>query len=127
MLECNRVVLEGVDAVTLGTVSDSELIGRVVIEEGAEVVSSRIVGPAVIGSGARIVNSYVGPFTAIGPDCVLSDTEIEYSIVLADSTITGIRRIEGSLIGREVEVRPAAGPLQSYRLCLGDHSMVQIP
>ena len=127
MLECNRVVLEGVGAVTLGTVSDSELIGRVVIEKGAEVVSSRIVGPAVIGSGARIVNSYVGPFTAIGPDCVLSDTEIEYSIVLADSTITGIRRIEGSLIGREVEVRPAAGPLQSYRLCLGDHSMVQIP
>lgn len=126
MLECNRIVLETIEPANRGTVTDSELIGRVVIEEGAEVSGSRVLGPVVIGSGARIVNSYVGPFTAVAPDCVITDSEIEYSIVLADSQITGVRRIEGSLIGREVEVWPAAGPLQSYRLVLGDHSKVQI-
>jgi glucose-1-phosphate thymidylyltransferase len=126
MLECNRIVLELLEPATHGKVVDSEIVGRVVIEAGAEVVGSRILGPAVIGAGARIVNSYVGPFTAIAQNCVLTETEIEYSIVLEDSKLTGVRRIEGSLIGKEVEVWPAAGPIQSYRLVLGDHSKLQI-
>jgi glucose-1-phosphate thymidylyltransferase len=126
MLECNRMVLEATEAATHGTVTDSELIGRVVVEAGAEVIGSRILGPAIIGAGTRVVDSYVGPFTAIAEDCVLIDTEIEYSIVLGASRICGVRRIEGSLIGREVEVLPSDGPVKAYRLVLGDHSVVRV-
>jgi glucose-1-phosphate thymidylyltransferase len=127
ILECNRMVLERMESAIRGRVdADSELIGRVVVEPGAEVVRSRIRGPAILGAGARVIDSYVGPFTSIEHDCVIDESEIEYSIVLADSHIVGVRRIESSLIGREVEVTPARGAPRVHRLVLGDHSRVQI-
>ncbi|HUC22279.1 MAG TPA: glucose-1-phosphate thymidylyltransferase, partial [Streptosporangiaceae bacterium] len=127
MLEVNRMVLEGAEPSRDGVVDPgSELIGRVVVEAGAQVSSSRIVGPAIIGSGTKIINAYVGPFTSVGPDCVVEDSEIEYSIVLAGASIRGVRRIEASLIGHAVEVTPAPQVPRAHRLILGDHSRVQI-
>ena len=127
MLEVNRMVLEGLQMRQLGTVDDtSELIGRVAIEPGARVSGSRIVGPVVIGEGAEVSGSYVGPFTSVGPGCVIADSEIEYSIVLAGASVRGVRRIEASLIGHEVQVTPAPWTPRAHRLVLGDHSKVQI-
>ncbi|MFC0864181.1 glucose-1-phosphate thymidylyltransferase [Sphaerimonospora cavernae] len=127
MLEVNRLVLESLEPAVRGQVDEnSELIGRVVIEEGASVRDSRIVGPALIGPGTLVADSYVGPFTSIGADCAISDSEIEYSIVLSRSSITGVRRVEASLIGRDVEVTPAPNTPRAHRLLLGDHSKVQI-
>ncbi|NUR87897.1 MAG: glucose-1-phosphate thymidylyltransferase [Nonomuraea sp.] len=127
MLEVNRLVLESVEPAIDGTVDEaSELIGRVVVEAGATVLNSRIVGPAIIGSGARIADSYVGPYTSIAADCSLVTSEIEYSIVLPRATIEGVRRIESSLIGHDVEVTPAPNTPRAHRLVLGDHSKVQI-
>ena len=39
---------------------------------------------------------------------------------------TGVRRVEASLIGRDVEVTPAPATPAAHRLVLGDHSKVQI-
>ena len=56
MLEVNRMVLEGVERQVNGTVeAGTELIGRVVIEAGAQVSGSRIVGPVIIGAGTRVI------------------------------------------------------------------------
>jgi glucose-1-phosphate thymidylyltransferase len=127
MLEVNRSVLETVESRIEGTVDDSsEIIGRVRIEAGAEVRGSRVVGPAIIGAGSVIADSYVGPFTSISEGCRIVDSEIEYSIVLRDASITGVRRVEASLIGRSVEVTPAPRNPAAHRLVLGDHSKVQI-
>lgn len=126
MLEVNRLVLEGLQPRQDGTVTGTELIGRVVIEAGAEVRDSRIVGPAIIAAGSVVHNSYIGPSTSIDRDCRLVDSEIEYSIVLRGASIRGVRRIECSLIGREVEVTPAPRVPSAHRLVLGDHSKVQI-
>jgi glucose-1-phosphate thymidylyltransferase len=127
MLEVNRTVLEGVEPLAAGEVDEaSEIIGRVRVEAGARVARSRIVGPAVIGPGTVIEDSYVGPFTSVAGDCVIRDSEIEYSIVLRDSSVRGVRRIEASLIGRNVEVTPAPRHPSAHRLVLGDHSKVQI-
>ncbi|SNT63260.1 glucose-1-phosphate thymidylyltransferase [Streptosporangium subroseum] len=127
MLEVNRLVLESLDARTDGTVDGaSQLIGRVVVEASAVVERSRIVGPAIIGAGARILDSYIGPFTSIAADCTISGSEIEYSIVLPRSSISGVSRIEASLIGHDVEVTPAPNTPRAHRLVLGDHSKVQI-
>lgn len=127
MLEVNRLVLESVEPVTRGAVdAASELIGRVVVEPGAEVTSSRIVGPVIIGSGTRVSGSYVGPFTSVAEECSITDSEIEYSIVLRGASIEGVRRIEASLIGHEVVVTPAPKAPRAHRLILGDHSKVQI-
>ena len=127
MLEVNRLVLETVEPLRRGVVQPGcELIGRVVIGDGAEVSGSRIVGPAIIGAGARVANSYIGPFTSVAEDCAITDSEIEYSIVLRGASIRGVRRIEASIIGRDVEVTPAPRVPKAHRLILGDHSKVQI-
>ncbi|WP_030948322.1 glucose-1-phosphate thymidylyltransferase [Streptomyces sp. NRRL S-646] len=127
MLEVNRSVLETLEPHIEGTVDESsEIIGRVRIDAGAEVRGSRIVGPAIIGPGTVISDSYIGPFTSVSEDCRIDDSEVEYSIVLRDSSITGVRRIETSLIGRNVQVTPAPRNPAAHRLVLGDHSKVQI-
>jgi glucose-1-phosphate thymidylyltransferase len=127
MLEVNRTVLETLEPRVDGHVDEaSETIGRVVIEEGARITDSRIVGPVVIGAGTVVSNSYVGPFTSIAENCRITDSELEFSIVLRNSSIDGVGRIESSLIGRHVEVTPAPGVPSAHRLVLGDHSEVRI-
>jgi glucose-1-phosphate thymidylyltransferase len=127
MLEVNRMVLEGIEPQVHGSVDDeSEVIGRVVIEAGAQVSGSRIVGPVIIGAGTRICSSYIGPFTSVAPGCVISGSEIEYSIVMRGASIQGVRRIEASLIGHDVEVTPSPSVPKAHRLVLGDNSKVQI-
>ncbi len=102
------MVLESVESVQRGDADEaSELIGRVAIEEGARVTGSRIVGPVVIGAGTQVTGSYIGPFTSVADGCAIVDSEIEYSIVLRGASIRGVRRIEASLIGHDVEVTPA--------------------
>jgi glucose-1-phosphate thymidylyltransferase len=127
MLEVNRMVLETTDSQCEGTVdAGCEIIGRVLIDSDAQVSGSRIVGPAIIGPRSKVTGSYVGPFTSVAEDCTIDDSEIEYSIVLARASIRGVRRIEASIIGHEVEVTPAPRVPKAHRLVLGDHSKVQI-
>ncbi len=127
MLECNRKVLESVEPVVHGTVdAASVLTGRVVIEQGAVIERSTVRGPAIIGRDTVVRDTYVGPFTSIYFGCTLEDTEIEHSIVLEESTIRGVGRIEDSLIGKQVEVSPSSALPRAHRLMLGDHSRVSI-
>ncbi|MEV0370838.1 glucose-1-phosphate thymidylyltransferase [Streptomyces sp. NPDC050636] len=127
MLEVNRTVLESIEPLVAGEVDEAtEIVGRVRIDKGAVVRRSRIVGPVIIGPDAEVTGSYVGPFTSISEECRIEDSEIEFSIVLPGSSITGVRRVEASLIGRNVEVTPAPRAPAAHRLILGDHSKVQI-
>ncbi|MFF2525543.1 glucose-1-phosphate thymidylyltransferase [Streptomyces liangshanensis] len=127
MLEVNRSVLERIEPHCAGTVDEaSEIIGRVRIEKGAKVTGSRIVGPAIIGADTVVSDAYIGPFTSVSEECTIEDSEIEYSIILRGASITGVHRVEASLIGRNVEVTPAPRHPSAHRLVLGDHSKVQI-
>lgn len=127
MLEVNRMVLEAAKPRCEGTIdAGCEIIGRVIIEGDARVSGSRIVGPVIVGARSKVTASYVGPFTAIAEDCAIDDSEIEYSIILPRASIRGVRRIEASIIGHDVEVTPAPRVPKAHRLVLGDHSKVQI-
>ncbi|MGW5973870.1 glucose-1-phosphate thymidylyltransferase [Streptomyces sp. NPDC055186] len=127
MLEVNRSVLDGIEPGTEGRVdAASELVGRVRIEAGAQIRASRIVGPAVIGAGTVVTGSYVGPYTSIAENCSIEDSEIEFSIMLGDSRLTGTRRVQHSLLGRNVTVSPAPRLPAGSRLILGDDSRVEI-
>ncbi len=127
MLEVNRLVLETIEPRQSGVVHPGcDLIGRIVIESGAQISASRIVGPAIIGARTQVVNSYIGPFTSVAEDCTVADSEIAYSILLRGASVSGAGRIETSIIGREAEVTPAPRVPKIHRLILGDHSQVQI-
>jgi glucose-1-phosphate thymidylyltransferase len=128
LLEANRTVLDALESRISGTVDGgSEVVGRVVIEEGAALVNSVVRGPAAIGTGTRLVNTFVGPYTAIAAGCLIEDSEIEHSVVLAHTVIRGMRRIEDSLVGHKVEVGVSQRKPCAYRLMLGDHSHVELP
>ena len=127
LLEANRIVLGSLRRSVEGSVDDaSEVVGEVVVEPGAEVVRSTVRGPAVIGAGTRVVDAFVGPFTSIAAGCEVERCEVEFSVLLERCIVRDVARLEGSLLGRDVEVvrtqrRPAA-----HRLTLGDHSRVEI-
>ncbi len=128
MLEANRLILETIARRVDGTVdAESKIDGKVIVEAGATIERSVVRGPVIIGKGARITGSYIGPFTAIGDDVELRDTEIEHSIVLEGAKITDLAtRIEDSLIGKNVKIaRQPVRPV-AYRFMLGDNSEVGI-
>jgi glucose-1-phosphate thymidylyltransferase len=127
LLESNRYILELLEPANHGKVdAESSIEGRVVIQEGAEVVGSRIRGPAIIGERTRIVNSFVGPFTSIAADCEVTDAEVDHSVLLEGSKIVGVNGIADSLIGRQVEVSRSGLRPRALRLMLGDHSKVDL-
>jgi glucose-1-phosphate thymidylyltransferase len=128
MLDCNRLLLEGMEPLNLGVVDEkSKLSGRVIIEKGAEIVNSTIRGPAIIGENTRIVDAYIGPYTAIYHDVVIENSEIEHCIILENSRITDIgTRIEDSVIGRNVEICRSPLRPKAYRMTIGDNSQIGI-
>ncbi len=127
LLEGNRLILETLEQRVEGSVdADSRIEGRVVVCEGADVVGSVIRGPAIIGAGTRIEHSFVGPFTSIAERCHVLRSEIEHSVVLGDSRIVDIPRVEDSLIGKEAVVTRSARRPRANRFMLGDHSQVDL-
>src|SRR3954451_5891452 len=103
MLEANRLILETYERRVEGELVDSQVDGRVVIEPGAVLERSTVRGPAIIGAGARLKDAYIGPYTAVGRHCVIESAEIEHSILLEGSCVSGLDgRMESSLLGRDV-------------------------
>jgi glucose-1-phosphate thymidylyltransferase len=127
MLEANRLILETKDKEISGTVDSASCIeGKVVIERNAQVINSSIRGPVIIGENTRIINSYVGPFTSIYYGCHIEQCEIEHSIILENSTIKDIKRLEDSLIGQNVKISKTEKKPAAYRIMVGDSSSVEI-
>jgi glucose-1-phosphate thymidylyltransferase len=128
MLEANRTVLDTFERVVRGKIQGTSAIeGKVVIEDGAEIIDSVVRGPSIIGAGARVTHAYVGPYTSIGNGCSLEHCEIENSIVLENSTIAHVNgRIEASLIGKNVKICRTDRKPAAYRFMLGDNSEVGI-
>ncbi len=128
MLEANRLILETLESRVDGTVdAASRLDGKVVIEAGATVEHSVLRGPVIIGPGARLSHAYVGPFTSIGKDVQIRNSEIEHSIVLEGSVIHDLEtRVEDSLIGRGVKIHRLPLKPAAHRFMLGDNSEVWI-
>ncbi len=128
MLEANRLILETLDRRIDGSVdAGSRLEGKVIIEAGASIERSVVRGPAIIGKGARLVHAYVGPFTSIGNDVEVRDSEIEHSIVLEGASIRDLsNRVIDSLIGKNVKIYREPVKPSAYRFMLGDNSEVGI-
>jgi glucose-1-phosphate thymidylyltransferase len=127
MLEANRLILDSVVARLDGEMVDSNAEGRVVIEAGALLQRCRVRGPAIIGARARLVDCYIGPYTAIGEDCVIERAEVEHSILLSGASVIGLDgRMEASLLGRNVKIGRGERQPRAYRFMVGDNSEIGI-
>jgi glucose-1-phosphate thymidylyltransferase len=127
MLEANRLILDTISARVEGEMIESQCDGRVVIEAGARLERSTVRGPAVIGARAHLIDAYVGPYSAIGEDCVIEQAEVEHSILLAGSSVRHLDgRMEASLLGRNVHIARSDGQPRAYRFMVGDNSEIGI-
>jgi glucose-1-phosphate thymidylyltransferase len=129
MLEANRLVLEDVEESIEGEMDgESRIEGKVVLEKGARLERTVVRGPAVIGAGSHISDSYIGPYSAIDADVVITGSEVEHSIVLAGSRISDLdARLEASLLGRNVTVGRSLGMPKTLQFLVGDNAEIAIP
>ncbi|MCW3040503.1 MAG: glucose-phosphate thymidylyltransferase [Solirubrobacterales bacterium] len=127
MLEANRLILDVIQTRVEGDLTDSQIDGRVVVEAGATLTRATVRGPAIIGAGARLTDCYIGPYSAIGENCVIENAEVEHSILLAGSSVTGLDgRMESSLLGRDVKITRSDRQPRAYRFMVGDTSEIEI-
>ena len=127
LLEANRLLLEKLEHRIDGTVDEATTLdGRVVLEAEGEIVNSTIRGPVAIGRGTRVVDSFIGPFSAIGAGCRIVNSEIEHSVVMDNSEVIDIPRLEDSLIGREAVVTRSQRRPRALRLMVGDHCQIDV-
>ncbi len=127
IIEANLLILEDIESDNQGNVVDSNINGRVRIEKGALVEKSIIRGPAIIGEKARIIRSYVGPFSSIGNHVVIENSEVECSVIMDGATIHNLeKRIDRSILGKNVVIDQIDESPRTHRFVLGDQSYVEI-
>ena len=128
LLEANRLVLDSMNPAMRGDVdARSSIAGKVVVEQGARIVNSVVRGPAIIGEGCVIEDSFIGPYTSIGNSTTIRQSEVEYSIILRDCRILNVGiRLEGSILGNDVEVVEGTGKPRVHRFMIGDQSRVEV-
>ena len=100
VLDANQLILETISSDIKATVEDNVKIkGNVIIGEGSVIrEGSYIKGPAIIGENCDI-KGYVGPYTSIGDNTKLIESEIDSSIIIGNSIIQSDKRITESLLG----------------------------
>jgi glucose-1-phosphate thymidylyltransferase len=129
ILEANSAVLDALPAANEGSIdSASRVEGKVILGAGAQVENSLLRGPLIIGREARVLDSEVGPHTSIDRRCLVRGSRIADSVVMENTVIEAVGpRIEGSLIGRFVELQGDGTGWSEGRLCLtlGDHSSLK--
>jgi glucose-1-phosphate thymidylyltransferase len=129
LLEANRLVLSQIARDIRGVVQDSRIVGEVVVEEGARIAHSDIRGPAHIAAGAIIESSYIGPYTTVGGNAQVLQSQVEYSILFSDTRLLSVPvRLDASVIGQGVQVDGSGlGRVgKTMQLILGDHSLVKL-
>jgi glucose-1-phosphate thymidylyltransferase len=127
MLEANRLVLDTIETRVEGEMAGSTTHGRVIVEAGARLENATVRGPAIIGAGARLTDCYIGPYTAVGPGCVIDRAEVEHSILLEGSSVEGLDgRMESCLLGRNVRIGRSTGQPRAFRFMVGDNSEIGI-
>jgi glucose-1-phosphate thymidylyltransferase len=127
IIDANLLILEDIEASNQGKVVDSSINGRVRIEKGALIEKSTIRGPAIIGEKARIIRAYVGPFSSIGNNVRIENSEVECSVIMDGAIVCNLeRRIDRSILGKNVVIEQLDESPRTHKFILGDQSYVEI-
>lgn len=127
IIDANLLVLEDIESDNQGEIVDSSIHGRVRIGKGALVEKSIIRGPAIIGENAKVIRAYVGPFSSIGNNVTIENSEVECSVVMDGATIRNLeKRIDRSILGKNVVINQIDESPRTHKFILGDQSYVEI-
>lgn len=106
---------------------DSVVENRVAIGKGSKVINSQIRGPVAIGEKVVIENSYIGPFTSVSNNSIISDSHIENSVVMDGVKISGVESpIDSSLIGAGSTIVDNSGPTKIFKFFIGNKCQIEL-
>jgi glucose-1-phosphate thymidylyltransferase len=127
IIEANLLILEDIVSVNHGKLIDTVVNGRVRIESGAVIEQSVIRGPAVIGKNVKITRAFIGPFSSVGDNVVIENSEIECSLIMEGARITNLeKRIDRSIIGKNVIINQIDRSPRTNKFIIGDQSQLEI-
>lgn len=127
ILDANRLVLEDLQHQVKGTSENSTIKGKASIDENTIIKNNSIVkGPVIIGKNCLISNAYIGPYTSIGDNCKIENTELEGSIVMENTQILNADKIVDSLIGKDVNINKNSNPQKGKSFIIGDNSTMLV-
>ena len=113
----------------MGTIEALLETNRYLLEHGRDNSESihrknvKIVPPVFIHESASIDNSTVGPNVSIGAECMITNSQVEDSI-LETGVVVEAAALKGSFIGRQALVQGHAIESRSMILNIGDNSTV---
>lgn len=130
LLEGNQLILHDLsDIKNEANVAPGVIIqGKVKIEKGTYIGGKSLIrGPVVIGKNCVINDSYIGPYTSIGDNTKITNTEIEHSIIFDNAEIKCGKRIVDSLIGHNAIIASSCDSLPlGHKMIIGDNSVVEL-
>lgn len=85
------------------TIRNSYLHGKIGLREDSVVEGSNLMGPIFLGKNVRIYNSTLGPFTTVGDNCVIENSELQDTIVMENTCIRDSTLIS-SLIHKSMKI-----------------------
>ena len=126
ILSANAKILDAyIERNIKGEVTKSTIDGRVKVDATAKILNSTVRGPCIIGKNAQIEGSFVGPYTSIGDNSAISNSNLEYCVILENVIIKNIKRLDDSLIGKNVKVTQNQKN-RTLKLHIGDYSQVEV-
>ncbi|MCL1978119.1 MAG: glucose-1-phosphate thymidylyltransferase [Candidatus Bathyarchaeota archaeon] len=120
-----RILDEYIQLDVKGTLTCSIVDGRVKVEPSAKIINSTIRGPCVIGKNVVIENSFVGPYTSIGDNSYIVNSNVEYSVIQDNVTVKDIERLEDSLVGKNAKVTRNQRN-RTTKVNMGDYSEIEV-
>ncbi len=130
LLEANRRVLSQIKtSQILTSLNDGnyKIEGPVIIEKGVTLSNTLVRGPVIIAKGSSIVNSYIGPYTSIGPNVTIENSEVENSIFMENSIIRDVDvRIDASIVGKNAIISSIKIKPKVHNLVVGDYSSIRL-
>ncbi len=129
LLEANRIILDTrLNPAIQGAIdSESQIIGRVQIGNGTQVVNCSIRGPVIIGDNCYLENCFIGPYTSIYDNVSLIEADLEHSVILQGAKIAGIhQRIVDSVIGQRACLTAAPRRPKALRFMIGDDCQIEL-
>jgi glucose-1-phosphate thymidylyltransferase len=125
ILSANAKILdEYVKRDVKGSITNSNIEGRVNVDVGATVVNSTVRGPCAIGKNTLVENSFIGPYTSIGDNAQTINSNVEYCVIMEGALIRDVDRLEESLVGKNAKVSRNSKN-RALRLHVGDYSEVE--
>jgi len=128
ILDANRLILDDLttEIKEKGEV-EGEIRGRVSIDTGTKVNESSVIkGPALIGRDCIIKDGYIGPYTSIGNNCEIINSEVEDSVVMDGAKLINAGNIVDSIIGRGAVIEKNKNLPKGNKFFIGDNSWVRI-